>query len=218
LTGFSFQDVPWADHASKAFAAGAAVADMLGLAASGAGTVVSAVGGIFPPAVPVTEVLGALIAGADIGLGILGTTATNVSDVLAGNTGFVSDGQGIDGIAYGRDSIVSDRNFVLGTVANLVSVVPEPYTSTAAGVVGTYISASQVDHDAEGFMGKEGGKIVFTGDGTGTQALKEQLLDDWFILDKSPALESDPVAGVNAWVEGVKSGIPELETAVLQAS
>jgi hypothetical protein len=210
-TGFSFEDRPWATFASKVFSGIATGLDALGLGLSAASTLVGVVGPLtaHPASILAAKGLGLAIAKADVAVGEVSTTATHIADVLAGNTGFAYQGQHYEGIAYGRDSIVSLRNLVLGAFANLGGALdPEPISQTAFNVAGTYISASQLDHDIEGWMGKEGGSIVFTSfnDAKAGEALKEQMLDDWFLFDKSPALESWVTTQTGSHMEGIGMG------------
>jgi hypothetical protein len=210
-TGFSFEDMPWATPASKIFSGIATGLDALGLGLSAASTLVGVVGPFtgHPASILAAKGLGLAIAKADVAVGEVSTAATHVADVLAGNTGFAYQGQHYEGIAYGRDSIVSLRNLVLGAFANLGGALdPELVSQTAINVAGTYISASQLDHDIEGWMGKEGGSIVFTSfnDAKAGEALKEQMLDDWFLFDKSPALESWVTTQTGSHMEGMGMG------------
>jgi hypothetical protein len=199
-TGFSFKDLPWAKDASDWFAHKAAWLDFAGLVTSGV-----SVGTQGDP----SRLVALVVAGVDTGIGVLATTATALSDVFGGNTGYVAtDGTNEYGSAVGRDTIVSTRNLALGTVANGLGLIPGAGIPLSIG--GLYVSASQLNYDIQGLQGHKGGYIVVDGHGADNRALfKQAVLDDWFLFDNSPG----SVAARDAIREGVLSAGDEIRNA-----
>lgn len=206
-SGLSPEDFPWAESEADILDKKAMAFDTLGVVASG----VSLVAGLTPHPVAQAAAKGTSIV--DIGLGEVALRATADADVLQGQNGLVVDSNGtVVGLSIGRDTIVSGRNFVLGTAANIISMVTPPGPSTVAGAVGLYISASQLDYDIESNIlhSENIDPIVFHGPldlPAAGQFLYQAVLDDWAGLDLSPGLESVAVAIEAARIKAIGEGI-----------
>jgi len=211
-TGVSAQDLPWAKTTSKVFSWVAAGLDTAALAVS-----VWDVGASLD-LTKATPTAGAVAA---TYIGGAGTLAVNLADIFGGNTGVVSDGQHMTGIAYGRDSIVAGRNFALGTAAAWAADAFGPGVGTVFGVGGVYVAASQLDYHARGLAsGEDGGKVVFRSvtDGAAWSEAWHEVTGHWAaepeLKAAGAAVIGQGLSAVQSAEEAINKGVSAVQSGV----
>jgi hypothetical protein len=200
-TGFSAKDLPWADKASKVFSWLAAGLDAASLALS-----VWDLGASVDPtrATPTAGALAATVVGAS------GALSTNLADIFGGNTGWVCDSDRLTGYAIGRDSLVADRNLVLGTAAAWAADAAQPGLGTAIAVGGVYVAASQLDYDVRGLVNHEGGgSVVFRSvtDGAAWNEAWHEVTGHWAAQSELTAVGAAAIGQGQAAVQSAADAI-----------